>query len=293
MQDILYDFHVAQSMAEQHRDSTNYKRYSFVRAVFDKYNITEAEFDSSMVWYSTHTTYLNQFYKNIRQRYEDQVALLGVLTGSGDVFANLNADGDTADIWNDRKFRVLKLHPSEDRYTFNITADTTFKKGDTFIWRFGTKYVTNGKQGEAYAGFYVRYDNDSTAGIALRIYANNQMELRVDGDTSYQANEIGGFVFFKSSNEPNDPTLLLMRDIMLVRMHPVEEPIDTLRTSTSEDSILTVLDSATFIQHQDTTHRLSPTELRDSRTIEHSINIVKEKPIIDVRRAKRNNKKNQ
>lgn len=291
MQKLLYDYHVAQSMAENAHDSVNFRRYSYVQAVFDKYNVTAAEFDSSMVWYSTHATYLNDFYKDMRKRYEEEVSLLGIFSGDGDIYANLNAQGDTANIWSDRTFHVLTPRYSENRFTFSMEADTTFVKGDVLIWRFATRYVSLGKQGEAYAGFYIKFDNDSTAGVALRIYSRNQMELRLDGDTAHQIVELGGFVYYKPPINDNDPRLLLLNDMMLVRMHPEVEIPDTMPALTPDDSLRMAMDSAAANQMPDTTHRLSPTQLRDSRPVEHSINVVKEKPYIDVRKTKKNRNK--
>ena len=48
LEEILYDYHLAQAMAENGaRDSMDFRRYSYVRAVFDKHGVTEAEFDTS------------------------------------------------------------------------------------------------------------------------------------------------------------------------------------------------------------------------------------------------------
>ena len=62
LEDLLYDYHVAQAMAETGGDSMNFKRYSYVQAVFEKHGVSEAEFDSTMVWYASHATYLNDIY---------------------------------------------------------------------------------------------------------------------------------------------------------------------------------------------------------------------------------------
>ena len=56
LEDVLYDYHIAQAMAETRQDSMNFKRYSYVQAVFEKYGVSEAEFDSTMVLYDSHAT---------------------------------------------------------------------------------------------------------------------------------------------------------------------------------------------------------------------------------------------
>ena len=52
MTDVLVDIHLAQGMAEARGEDVDATRYKYLHAVFNKHHITEAEFDSSMVYYS-------------------------------------------------------------------------------------------------------------------------------------------------------------------------------------------------------------------------------------------------
>ena len=281
LEDLLYDYHIAQAMAETRQDSMNFKRYSYVQAVFEKYGVSEAEFDSTMVWYASHATYLNDIYKKLQERYSTHVSALGASTGENDIFAHLDAQGDTANIWQERAFRILK-----PRLLFTMTADTTFHKGDALLWRFDSRYISHGRQNEAYAGFYVTYDNDSTAGVMQRIYSNNLMQLRLEGDTAHAIREIGGFVYYKPSDEDKEPRLLWLRDIMLVRFHPQPVVVDTTAVAAKSDSMdVASKDSVLRVVPADTvSRRLSPTELRESRPVERSIHVVKEKPYRVIRK---------
>lgn len=286
LEDLLYDYHIAQAMAETQQDSMNFKRYSYVQAVFEKYGVSEAEFDSTMVWYASHATYLNDIYKKLQERYSTHVSALGASTGENDIFAHLDAQGDTANIWQERAFRILKPRFMEDRLLFTMTADTTFHKGDALLWRFDSRYISHGRQNEAYAGFYVTYDNDSTAGVTQRIYSNNLMQLRLEGDTAHAIREIGGFVYYKPSDEDKEPRLLWLRDIMLVRFHPQPVVVDTTAVAAKSDSVnVSSKDSVLRVVPADTvSRRLSPTELRESRPVERSIHVVKEKPYRVIRK---------
>ena len=286
LEDLLYDYHIAQAMAETRQDSMNFKRYSYVQAVFEKYGVSEAEFDSTMVWYASHATYLNDIYKKLQERYSTHVSALGASTGENDIFAHLDAQGDTANIWQERAFRILKPRFMEDRLLFTMTADTTFHKGDALLWRFDSRYISHGRQNEAYAGFYVTYDNDSTAGVTQRIYSNNLMQLRLEGDTAHAIREVGGFVYYKPSDEDKESRLLLLRDIMLVRFHLQPVVVDTTAAVANPDSMdASLKDSVLRVIPADTvSRRLSPTELRDSRPVERYIHLVKEKPYRVIRK---------
>lgn len=287
LEDLLYDYHVAQAMAEAGRDSTDYKRYSYVQAVFEKHGVSEAEFDSSMVWYASHATYLNDIYKKLQERYDTHVSALGAATGENDVFARIGALGDTANIWHERAFRVLKPRFTEDRLLFVMEADTTFRKGDALLWRFDSRNLSRGRQNESCAGLYVAYENDSVAGVTQRVYSNGLIQLRMEGDTAHEIREIGGFVCYKPSDEDKEHSLLLLRDIMLVRFHLRPADTDTAAVAATADSTaLPPEDSLTRAVPADTVaRRLSPKELRESRPVERSIHVVKEKPYRVNRRA--------
>ncbi len=292
LEELLYDYHLAQAMAEKSYDSVNYKRYSYVKAVFEKHEVSEAEFDSAMVWYSSHATYLKDIYARLHVRYEEHVSALGAVTGESDAFAHLGTQGDTANIWHEYAFRILKPRYTEDRLTFSLTADSTFYRGDALLWRFEPRYISrNRKSQDAYAGLYVRYDNDSIAGVTERVYANNQMRLQLNGDTAYAIREVGGFVYYKASEDEKEPRLMIIQDIMLVRIHregakPDAVKPDLVKPAVARDT-LPVKDSVVTEVLADSVagHRLSPTELRDSRPVERSIHVVKEKPYRVVRKS--------
>ncbi|MCD8317499.1 MAG: DUF4296 domain-containing protein [Paraprevotella sp.] len=289
LEDILYDYHIAQAMADASPDSMNFRRYSYVEAVFAKYGVTKAEFDSTMVWYSAHATYLNDIYTHLRDRYSATVSALGGATGENDIYANLSAQGDTANIWHERTFRMLKSRFAEDRLLFTMAADTTFHRGDAMLWRFDPRYIFHGQVNEAYAGFYVEYDNDSTAGVTRRVYSNSQVQLRLEGDTAHNIREVGGFVYYKRSGEDGGLCLLSLQNIMLIRFHRQPEKKDTVAAASPADSLKEIpADSARKLVPVDSNSgpRLSPSQLRDSRPVERSIHVVKEKPYRIVRPAR-------
>ena len=66
MEDILYDYHVAQAMGrEGQKNSLPYDENGYFQAVLRKYQVTEAEFDSSLVYYYSHAERLKKIYKNV------------------------------------------------------------------------------------------------------------------------------------------------------------------------------------------------------------------------------------
>lgn len=284
LEDLLYDYHVAQALADAERDSMELKRYSYVLAVFDKYGVTEAEFDSTMLWYSTHASLLNDIYKRLDEKFEGNVSALSAATGEAATYASLGEQGDTANIWRERTFRVLKPQIADDRIQFFMEADSTFLRGDELMWRFDPRYISSGGSNEAYAALYVKYDNDSVAGLAQRVYSNSPMQIRLQGDTAHAIRAVGGFVYYKPDLKDNGFRMLILDHIMLVRFHMHIEPV-VPDTVTAEPDSMAIVDSVAVHPVQPgADHRLTPTELRDGRSVERSIHVVKEKPYRPVRR---------
>lgn len=289
LEEVLYDYHLAQGMAESSSDSVSYKRYIYVQEVFRKHGITEAEFDSTMVWYSAHATYLNDIYKNLSLRYETELKAMGATEGVGDKLDNLSAVGDTANIWTEQSFIVMKPNWLDGKLRFVIEADSNIHRGDAFLWRYNTRFVGDRNTGnEAYAALYIRFDNDSVAAVTRRIYNNSRMELRIETDSMLSVRSISGFIYYKPKENSDKFEIMLLDDMMLVRFHrhtsPVVNSTDTVKADTLKTTVDTLKPKIVPVSE----HRMSPTEFRNSRPVERSINVVKEKPYStrDVRRRR-------
>ena len=72
MEDLLYDYHIVSSMVNDLPYSENYKKGAYLKYVFQKHRVDEANFDSSMVWYTRHTEELATIYQNLQKRYTDE-----------------------------------------------------------------------------------------------------------------------------------------------------------------------------------------------------------------------------
>ena len=165
---------------------------------------------------------------------------------------------------------------------FAMNPDTSFQKGDDLMWRFDSYNISKERTNDVYAGLFVKYDNDSTVGVTQKVFSNSNTQLRLNGDTAHAINRIGVFVCYKNPDEYKGFKMLVLDHIMLIRIHRhIEPPVaDTLAVRSDSDSVaLPVKDSLDkAVPVPNAQHRLSPTEFRDSRPSERSIQVVKEKP---------------
>lgn len=275
MTDVLVDFHLAQGMAEAQGDNSEVTRYKFIQAVFKKHRITEAVFDSSMIYYSGRAEEFTHIYDNVVTRVQAQAERMGLELSQAnhDKFAKLTNEGDTANIWLGKDFACVAANPVQCLYSFTMKADSTFKMGDSFIWRFRTLFVGRSMNNEATALLNFYYDTDTVVCVTDLLRNNPKNELRhTPGRAldSLSLRSITGYIYLPLVKDADPPKPLLVSEIQLIRMHK-EEPI-IKDTSVVADSI--VVDTLSKRK----TERLTPLQVRESQPRERKINVTKENP---------------
>lgn len=282
LENVLVDFHLAQGMAETHAEDVSATRYTYLQAVFRKHRITEAEFDSTMVYYSGQSEILTHIYNKVLNRVRVQAERMGMeATSRQDKFANLTSDGDTANIWIGKNYTCLQPTPSGCIYTFRMQADTTFRAGDSFVWRFKSQFVMNNINNEAIALLNLYFDADTVVSVSDLIRNSDKNELRFSPSgklDSLTLHSIAGHVYLPNNKGENSPKPLLLSNMSLIRMHserkiaPLPQPADvTLPT----DSVTTdtIPDDAHY-----NAERLTPKQMRESQPRKHTIRVTKENP---------------
>lgn len=295
MEQILYDYHVAQAMAEARPDSVGFYRYLYIRSVFDKYGITEADFDSSMVWYSANASYLADMYTRINERYAAELEALGSHLNKTDFYNSLTATGDTANVWHGTDFCMLRPGGIDNTYTFTMEADTSFYPGDDVLWQFNNFYVYQEGGREAYAALIVRYDNDSIASVYQNLSISSTADLSIRTPGKERIRSLTGFIYLPNTDEKQNKTfrMMLVNSFKLVRFHKKDdqEQRDSLvqtKDSLRQDSDSLAHDSLRTRPVRGSQERMSPQQFRDNQPVERKIRVVKEKPY-SVRSVRRRN----
>ncbi len=250
MEDILYDYHLAQAMARQQAGekgiSEEMYQIAYREAALQKHGVTEAQFDSSMVYYQRHTERLKGIYENLAKRLTAEAQSLGASVDDANSLGDLTATGDTANVWRGERSLVLSPDAPFNHYSFSIEADSSFHKGDRFILNFKSQFIYQDGMRDGVAYVAVTYDNDSVATSIVHVMSDGKQSLRIENFKGLGIKSIKGyFVLTKSTESTSTTTLRLMfiTQISLIRVHqdikPVEEkaPADSLSTtSTLADS---------------------------------------------------------
>jgi len=291
MEKVMVDYHLAQGMAEAAESGdVEATRYKYIQAVFKKHHITEAEFDSSLVYYFENSEKFLEIYKNVSLKVQAQAEKFGVdARATQNQYSHLTNQGDTANIWTDHTNACIIPDKLHNIYQFVLTSDSTYQAGDAFIWHFHTQYITPGIDREAFAVLTLQYENDSVVSVTQHIRGNNNFDIKYTPSEpldTVNLRKMNGFIFMPPLQPgENGMMVLLLQDLSMIRMHP--EKKDTVLV----DSTLTDTLNVDTLQPMPSANRLSPLELRDKQPHSRKINVTKEKPIRNTsKRSKRNTK---
>lgn len=221
LEDILYDYHLTDAML-QRSDISSDKYHLYFDAILNKHSISRAQFDSSMVYYMKHADKIHTIYENISDRLSNEARLQG-LDGNS-MFSGQLLKGDTANIWNLDNAKVFTSNENENIQKFNFIADTTYRKGDRFLFSFKSDFIYQDGARNGYAVMSIKFANDSVVTRSSSISSSSTYSIEINDDKEIGVKEIRGFIMQRKSNvltERNNHTLRMMivSEIKLIKMH--------------------------------------------------------------------------
>lgn len=230
MTDILYDYHLALAMAHMDDNGDRGQSLAYREAVLRKHDVTSAEFDSSMVYYMRHTELLEDVYKDLTDRYSNEITAMGGNVSSGGEFANLSATGDTANVWNLATSMVFMPVKPFNSTSFDIKVDSTFHKGDRLMLDFDAQFIYQDGMRNGVAMLAVQFGNDSIAQRTIMIQSTQHYSVELSDADSLGIKSVKGYFMLMNGDNgmgvSSQTTLKLMflEHIKLIRMHP-QKPV--------------------------------------------------------------------
>ena len=230
MTDILYDYHLALAMAHMDDNGDKGQSLAYREAVLRKHDVTSAEFDSSMVYYMRHTELLEDVYKDLTDRYNNEITAMGGNASAGGEFANLSATGDTANVWNLATSMVFMPVKPFNSTSFDIQVDSTFHKGDRLMLDFDAQFIYQDGMRNGVAMLAVQFGNDSIAQRTIMIQSTQHYSVELSDADSLGIKSVKGYFMLMNGDDgtgvSSQTTLKLMflEHIKLIRMHP-QKPV--------------------------------------------------------------------
>ena len=242
MEDILYDYHLAQSVAQLedgvNMDQRNFNRTVNMAAVLKKHGVTQAEFDSSLVFYYTHAERFHKMYQRVADRLSNEALRLGASEGEVERYATISLNGDTANIWEGNRSVMLIPYAPYNRISFRQVADTTYHQGDSFMMNLMADFMYQSGTKDAVVCLVAKLDNDSIVSRVNHISVSGVNQLRLNIEEERRVKELYGYFYLgKGNDKSNTLKLMLLKDIQLIRFHQEKKEKQAPKDSVRRDSI--------------------------------------------------------
>lgn len=227
MADILYDYHLAEGMASASADADSIALRTYRTSILEHHGVKEADFDSSMVYYTRHAELLQKVYTQLQDRLNRESTALGGSSGMGDF-----ASADTANVWRDSQSFVLSPYAATNRFSFELKADTAWHEGDRMILDFDAQFIYQDGMRDAVAVMAVTYDNDSTEYVNNSVMSSSHYQLQINNTGRLRIKSVRGFWLLSDQPQSSGTStstlkLLVVNNVRLIRMHtakPDEAP---------------------------------------------------------------------
>lgn len=222
MEDILYDYHLAQGIGSRDGEGIDYNRNLCFQAVLKKHHVTEAQFDSALVYYYTRADRFIDIYKNVQERLGEEALVYGASQSEVDRYSSTSLTGDTADVWEGKRREVLMSQRPYHMVQFFQKADTSYHAGDSFLMTFNNTFLSQSSSRQTYLYLAVTYDNDSTYSQQTTI-GGQTTALRVPV-CKLAVKDIRGYILMgarldEREMKSNDYCMLFLDGIRLIRFH--------------------------------------------------------------------------
>lgn len=231
MVDILYDYHVADGMVQTNFDSPDSVAMRAYRiSILKNHGVTQADFDSSMVYYTRHTRLLQKVYDKIADRLDREAVERGGQAG----FTDLTENADTTNVWKRSTAFVLSPYLATNRMSFEIKADSSYHEGDRMVLDFDAQFLYQDGMRDALVVLAITYANDSVEYVNNSISTSSHYHMQIMNEGRLAIKSMRGFWMLSSdrampTSSATTFKLFIVSNVRLVKMHvtePVKKPED-------------------------------------------------------------------
>lgn len=224
MEDILYDCYVSDGMANLDYDSIRYYNARLYRlAVLKKHGVTEAEFDSSMVYYTRHADKLYDIYVSLSERLGNEAEALGADVSNVSQYSVER--GEAANVWTGERSYVFLPKPPYNLHSFRLPVDTSYHKGDRLVMEFDADFLYQDGMRDGVAMLVVRFENDSIVKRLMHMSSPTHYTLEIYDDKMLGFKDVRGMIYLNRPQNSTETTLkvMVLSNIRIMRLHEAEK----------------------------------------------------------------------
>ncbi len=144
---LLTDIHMSEGLIDmQQKVQKNEEEYGkqVMAAVLLKYNVSKADYDSSLIWYSQHLNTFIRIYRHVNNNLQENEAHWTALAEASDAFGN-SPSGDSVNLWRQSPYLLMDEARLSHFRTWTFPADTAYHAGDTIRWQMHVPALPEGE----------------------------------------------------------------------------------------------------------------------------------------------------
>ena len=175
LQEILYDYHLAQVMVNDLPSSERYKKDLYFDYVYEKHGVTSAEVDSALVYYARYPETLSEMYEKLSSRVARSLEYIENEKDLVKPHEPIAVTGDSANIWYEACIKEMYSSPIGNRLNFTIPSDSNFKAFDEFEWSGDVLFLPeeiDSLNNYIQLSLIAKFANDSLISVDTILYAS-------------------------------------------------------------------------------------------------------------------------
>jgi hypothetical protein len=213
MRKVLYDMQMAEAMVETEFEKykTNEEKQQLYDAVFAKHKITQAKYDSSLIWYGENMDLYMSIYKLVLKDIEKDIAAMGDI--KQDPLSGEMAAKDSLDVWIQRNAFVFKPRNMLTRLVFDIKPQLPYSHGSIYTFGFNVWGVLPSMKDKPRVKLSA-VQGDTVIFVHKEIIGDGYFEATLKTIDTMQVNRIFGYVFV---NNAENCHRIYLNDIQLMK----------------------------------------------------------------------------
>ena len=165
-------------------DST---KQAYKQSILAKHGISQADFDTTMMWYGAHIEDYLEVYDDVIARLEKEVA-----QNNATISASLSLVGDSVNTWTENSHYVFNRRSPSQFLQFYIAKDENWEPGDSYTWQL----KAFNRQSQANWTMVIEYDDKTSEYRSAEIEEDGWNKITIVVDSLKNPIALYGFARF-------------------------------------------------------------------------------------------------
>ncbi|MCP9612212.1 DUF4296 domain-containing protein [Coprobacter tertius] len=229
MEDLLVDVHKSEGLIDINYSqyNTEEQKKALRESILQKHNTTQAQFDTSLMWYGHHLDAYIKVYENVIQRLKKQEEQVNTLLANENT-QPMSRPGDSVNIWKRPSKFIFEPQYAKQVFAFDIKSDENFRERDIFTFKFNFGMLPINTTDLPKAILALKYKDQSVKYTSANISFDGNYSLSISGDSARKIDKIFGSIMVPSQPEN---TRMYINNLSLLRSRykkpKIQKPVDT------------------------------------------------------------------